>query len=356
MFRFIIEFIKKKEFATKSAASFEIKYIRIAVIFIALFWYSASGYLYFELPGKPDLQWSDAIWWTLVTMTTVGYGDFFPESAGGRFLVAVPAMIFGISFLGFIISDVATRLLDAHSRRIKGMIEVKSRNHILIINFTNLQKILELVHELKIDPYTAEKDIFIIDEKLEELPVELFEKKVFFVKGDPTNFQTLERANLEHASHAIILSRDPSDPHSDDQNLSTTLVIEKLNPDVFSIVEVINPQKIEQIKLAGCDSVVCVSELTSNLIIKELQDPGVKKIIEELTSNSFGKQIYIAGIKKMKSWKYDELVLWGLGNCYSVIGIIRNGTPLLSCSSDEKITADDTAILLGDSRISEIII
>ena len=54
MFRFLFEFIKKKSFL-----SFEKILFKIALIFVTLFWYSTSGYLYFELPHKPDLSWLD---------------------------------------------------------------------------------------------------------------------------------------------------------------------------------------------------------------------------------------------------------------------------------------------------------
>ena len=46
---------------------------------------------------EPQLSMVDAVWWTLVTITTVGYGDIYPTSLGGR-IVGIFLMLFGIGF------------------------------------------------------------------------------------------------------------------------------------------------------------------------------------------------------------------------------------------------------------------
>ena len=60
--------------------------------------------------GAPEaniLNFGDALWWSGVTVTTVGYGDVFPVTVPGRF-VAFGLMMFGISFIGIITASVAT--------------------------------------------------------------------------------------------------------------------------------------------------------------------------------------------------------------------------------------------------------
>lgn len=50
---------------------------------------------------------ADALWWSVVTVTTVGYGDISPETAAGR-IIAVILMIFGIGFLGMLTGTITT--------------------------------------------------------------------------------------------------------------------------------------------------------------------------------------------------------------------------------------------------------
>lgn len=70
------------------------EYLRVLVLMLAVLLYGTTGFLYFELPANPDLSWADGLWYTIVTIATVGYGDFFPKSFGGRFLVGWPIMGF----------------------------------------------------------------------------------------------------------------------------------------------------------------------------------------------------------------------------------------------------------------------
>lgn len=58
----------------------------------------------------------DALWWSLVTTTTVGYGDISPESTGGRVLAGL-LMIVGIGFLGMVTGSVATYFVDRLSKK-----------------------------------------------------------------------------------------------------------------------------------------------------------------------------------------------------------------------------------------------
>ncbi len=65
-----------------------------------------------ERDGEGAIQTlGDALWWATVTVTTVGYGDYFPVTAAGR-LVAVALMVCGIALLGIVTASMATWLLE----------------------------------------------------------------------------------------------------------------------------------------------------------------------------------------------------------------------------------------------------
>ena len=53
-----------------------------------------------EQDVQSGLTLADGLWWAMVTMTTVGYGDYYAQTAAGRFLVSYPAMLAGIGLVG----------------------------------------------------------------------------------------------------------------------------------------------------------------------------------------------------------------------------------------------------------------
>lgn len=323
---------------------------KAVLLFVLLVWYATSGFLCFELPNKPDLGWPDALWWALVTMATVGYGDLFPVTPAGRFLVGLPTMVFGIGFLGYLISEIAGTLIETRSRRLKGMADLTLSNHVLLINFPHLDTVLRLLQELRADSATRGRELCLVDENLAEIPPELESAGVHFVKGDPTREETLQRACAGRASHAIVLAKDPSNPHSDDQNLVTTLVLEKMASEVFTVVEVLSASKVHQVELAGADSVVCAAELASGLIVQELQDPGVKDVIADLCSDTSGHQIYFVHIEAGEGARFRDLAAWGLERARPVLGLRREQRNLLACVADERVQSGDQAILVAAER------
>ena len=234
--------------------------IRIFVLLGAILLYGMTGFLYFELPENPDLNWSDGLWYTVVTMTTVGYGDFFPKTAGGRFLVGWPIMLIGIGLLGYALSVVAAALITSKSKEIKGMSSFQLTNHLIIFNFPGLAKIERILDELTLDPaFAASTAIVLVDEFLEELPPELHRRGIHFVRGNPARDETLSRAAIDHARHAIILCRNPGDATADSVNITIALAIEGRNKATNTVVECVDQASEELLRKVGCDRIVCLS-------------------------------------------------------------------------------------------------
>jgi voltage-gated potassium channel len=71
-----------------------------------------GGLLFAEIEAGQDLDPSEGIWWAMTTVTTVGYGDIYPTTTGGRIL-ATGLMILGIGFVALVTGFIAERFLAA---------------------------------------------------------------------------------------------------------------------------------------------------------------------------------------------------------------------------------------------------
>ena len=71
--------------------------LKVILLFFALTALGAVGYKLFEGTVEPELSWDDAIWWSIVTMTTVGYGDYFSNDRPRSLLGGHSSDVFSVS-------------------------------------------------------------------------------------------------------------------------------------------------------------------------------------------------------------------------------------------------------------------
>jgi len=319
------------------------------IFFVSIFVYSTTGYMYFEVAAKPDLIWTDAAWWAVVTMTTVGYGDYFPESGAGRLLVGVPTMLLGVSILGYLLSLLATAIMESRLKEVQGMTQIRISDHILVCRYKGLGPTLKLLDELSSDSSTRNAGVVLVDADLEEIPAELRSRGVQFVRGDPSRESVLEQANFREARVALIQA-DLADPaHTDEKNLAVALAIERLCPEVFTVVHCVDPERAVFFERAGCDSVVCPESLSSQLVVQELQDPGVHEVVAELTSNTEGKQFYIVDLPS-ESTTAGELAAACERRSAAFVGLRRGGKSLLLPEPGTPLEPGDRAVIIARSR------
>lgn len=82
---------------------------------------------YFELETDSGINnFFDAFWYTLVTITTVGYGDIAPSSLIGR-LAGIVLLIFGVIAFAALSGKVASILFDKQLKKERGLINLKKQ-------------------------------------------------------------------------------------------------------------------------------------------------------------------------------------------------------------------------------------
>jgi voltage-gated potassium channel len=328
--------------------------LRVLALMACVLAYGTTGFLYFELPENPDLGWADGLWYSVVTVTTVGYGDLFPKSMGGRYVVAVPLMFFGIGLLGYVLSIAASALVEARSKELKGMAQHAFKDHLVLFNFPSIAKVERVLDELTSDPDFGERKVVLVDETLEELPPELLRRGLAFVRGNPTRDETLSRASVDSAAYAVILCKLPGDQRSDEKNVAITLALEARAKSVFTVVECVDHSAEELLKKAGSDAIVCTSRFDAYFLSHELMNPGVQEVVGQLMTNLEGQQIYVTRYRGEKGTTFEKLAERCRAEGHMAIGIRTADGPQINVSADARVTQGDGLITIGPARLGAL--
>lgn len=260
----------------------ENKIVRLALLTIFILLFGAVGLNYFE--NTPSLM--DAIWWSFVTITTVGYGDVTPTTLGGR-ITGVIVMVFGIGILGMFTATLASIFVEGKLSEGKGKKGVKVKGHFLICGWN--YKVEEIVEELRADRKVKDKPIVLIAD-LPEKPLE--DANTFFISGE-VSAETLKKANVMEASAILIISDDRLDSYARDAKVVfNTLTIRTVREDIYICAEITDAKNMKHCKMAGANEIIIIGELSSNLLVQAALDHGITQIISELVSNRFGNGLY----------------------------------------------------------------
>jgi len=227
------------------------------------------------------------LWWAAVTITTVGYGDVVPQTLGGR-MVGVALMFSGLIFLSLLTATVASVFVERKIRKERGLENITESNHIIILGWhrggeqvlANLlsrlapRTPLVLVNNLTPDQFESLKDKF-------------KEANLFFVRGDFTREEILEKANPPKARQAVILA-DRVDGASreqiDQRTLLAALTIKSLHPQLKVCAEVLHPDNRAHLERARVEDIVVRGEYDSALIASATESTGIFKVLQALLS------------------------------------------------------------------------
>ena len=313
---------------------------------IILFIVLCSGYLisYFE----PGVSFASGVWWSIVTLTTVGYGDISPSTVEGRIL-AVLIMFFGIGLLGILSASLASMLISMRIRENKGMVTSKVNNHIIICEWNHKARGVWL--ELRGDTQTEKLPIVVIAD-IEEKPVD--DPDLIFIRGI-VNEETLNRANLEQAATIIILGDDRLEPTAKDAKVVlTTLTVETINPEVYSVVELTYKTNELHCQRAHADEIIIDSEISSHLLASAACDHGVSRMISELLSSRYGNELYSMAVpeKMIGSTFLDLFIAMKKRHNTTVFGLQkgRGGECISNPDAEYIITAEDYLLVISKDR------
>lgn len=237
------------------------------MVFVGIF-----GYMLIE-----GWSFNDALYMTIVTLSTVGFQEAHPLSGSGRAFTTV-LIVVGIGTVGYGIGNLAAFIIEGELREVfksrkmeKGIAKLK--NHIIICGYGSEGR--HAGEELK-----RSKVRFLVIEKEVELCGKLRDEGLLVVQGDATEDETLLNAGVRNARGLIAAVPEDSD------NVFVALTARGFNPDLTIIARAADEASIGKLLRAGANKVVSSAKIGGRRMASVLLRPKVIDFLDVIISDS----------------------------------------------------------------------
>jgi voltage-gated potassium channel len=224
----------------------------------------------------------DVVWYAIVTIATVGYGDYYPVTTTGRIL-GIVLVLFTIGFMGYIIGMITTNINKVMEDTRLGQFGTDFNNHVVIIGWDKFSR--QVMQQIVLTKY---KVAIVTDNKEDvNLIYELFPKnKVFVLVTEFENPASLEKVNFSKASTCFINFKN------DMEALVYVINIKKKYPKIEYVIAVQNADLKQTFRNTGVDHVIARNEVASHLVASYIFEPDVAQFTADLMTTSINEMDY----------------------------------------------------------------
>jgi len=266
------------------------RFVQIAIVILSVIFFSSLGVYYFErarVDSNIGSLW-DGVWWAVVTMGTVGYGDKYPITTGGR-IVGLILIFAGVGLMSLFTATIASIFVEKKLKEGRGLETVKEKDHIVICGWN--QHTEEVLQVLTTYGTIDDTPIILINEltvdDIDSFKLKYNKYNLKFLRGNYVHEDVLLRANITKAKFALIMA-DTSGSHPldriDERTTLAALTIKSIAPKVKTIAELLDGENRQHLKRANVDEIIVRGEHVGSLLASAINSPGLPKIFSSILS------------------------------------------------------------------------
>ena len=266
------------------------RFVQIAIVILSVIFFSSLGVYYFErarVDSNIRSLW-DGVWWAIVTMGTVGYGDKYPITTGGR-IVGLILIFAGVGLMSLFTATIASIFVEKKLKEGRGLETVKEKDHIVICGWN--QHTEEVLQVLTTYGTIDDTPIILINEltvdDIDSFKLKYNKYNLKFLRGNYVHEDVLLRANIAKAKFALIMA-DTSGSHPldriDERTTLAALTIKSIAPKVKTIAELLDGENRQHLKRANVDEIIVRGEHVGSLLASAINSPGLPKIFSSILS------------------------------------------------------------------------
>ncbi len=270
-----------------------------ALIFIVFVWFASSTVLYFVEANAKDHNintFEDAVWWGIVTLLTVGYGDKFPVTSIGRIFGAF-LMCSGVTGIAVVTAKISSYFLERALRERRGFVDSSAlKKHFVICGWKGEMPEF-LLNILDSNLSIRDEDIVLLNDVQDSLIESIHEtprlKNIKVVKGDFFSEINLKKVAPDRATKILILAdatpdaqgKIPTITEADARTIMTAMTLNNIAKGTPVAAEILDPSMDHYLRLAQVNEIIYSRDYSRMLVALASTGTGVTNVFHDLMSS-----------------------------------------------------------------------
>lgn len=312
---------------------------KIVLFLLAVFFFSSWVVYIMEHRANPMFStYFDSLYYMMVTIATVGYGDKVPITFHGR-LVAMAMMVFGVALLGAITGRIASFLMERQMKEENGLLSFERlKGHFVICGWK--REMNHALYDILANHPSLDASMIVLvnkasHEEMDALRNDPRLKGMHYVHGDFIEERDLVRAGIKTASRALVVSDYLTDgdlQEIDSKTVMAVMTIKNLNKKAYVCAEILDTKFEKYLQLSHCDEILLSRQFSRSMLAFASVGVGMSHIVRSLITKESGARIAtLAFPETFVGRTYGDLCAFAAAEGKgTVIGLLENTGNILS--------------------------